>query len=140
MAKKEKPKATNPTIRQKKLAKEIAENGGKPIGESMRKVGYSKAYSESPDKLMKTKTWNDLMEQYLPDSLLTEKHQALLNKTDKDDQPETNAVRAGLDMAYKLKGKYSAEKIDHTIRNYRELSDEELLEIHNAKTNTSTEK
>src|SRR3990167_6640133 len=56
----------------------------------------------------------------LPDDLLAERHLELLNKREVIrlvggrgvviDQPETNAVKAGLDMAYKIKGSYAAEK------------------------------
>ena len=61
-----------------------------------------------------------------PDQLLAEKHLELLNKREKViierknddgsdvyevlDQPETQAVGKALDMAYKIKGSYQAEK------------------------------
>jgi len=107
-------------LRQKVLAKLLAENGGKiPLGKLMLQAGYAKAYSESPDKLKKTETWKDLMEKYLPDDLLSKKHQELLNKQEylaigKKGEREVvptgeidpNAVSKGLDMAYKLKGRY----------------------------------
>lgn len=48
----------------------------------------------------------------IPDDLLAEKHLALLNKMDNtyDDQIDVNAVSKGLDLAYKIKGNYAAEK------------------------------
>lgn len=56
----------------------------------------------------------------LPDELLEERHLELLNKREvfKEfngegrmiDQPETQAVSRGLDMAYKIKGAYAPEK------------------------------
>lgn len=66
----------------------------------------------------------------IPDQLLVEKHLELLNKKEKitknnmttgqidvidTGEIDAQAVKAGLDMAYKLKGKYEAEKIDHNI-------------------------
>ncbi len=45
----------------------------------------------------------------LPDYLLAEKHLALLNKMT-GDEIDVNAVKSGLDMAYKLKGSYAPEK------------------------------
>ncbi len=54
----------------------------------------------------------------IPDSLVIEKHIALLNKTEKkynsdgdliSEEIDTNAVKAGVDMSYKLKGAYSDE-------------------------------
>ena len=44
----------------------------------------------------------------------------------------------GIDMYYKKKGSYAEQKIAHTVRNYRDLPDEELEKIHNAKTNRET--
>ena len=48
----------------------------------------------------------------LPDELLKEKHLALLNKIDKDGEIDVVAVKAGLDMAYKIKSSYAPEKHD----------------------------
>ena len=45
----------------------------------------------------------------IPDSLLVKKHLQLLNSK-KDGQ----LVRAGLDMAYKIKGTYAPEKFEHS--------------------------
>lgn len=64
--------------------KKISENVGKgqdentAVGNAMRELGYSDSYSNTPNKLTKTKSWNVLMEQELPDSLLTAKHKELL--------------------------------------------------------------
>ncbi len=60
----------------------------------------------------------------IPDSLLVEKHLELLNvpkitKTtrkgdyiESEESTDVQAIKAGLDMAYKLKGVYAAEKKD----------------------------
>ncbi len=63
----------------------------------------------------------------IPDKLLIEKHKALLNKEEvitknnmttgeveiiPTGQIDTQAVKAGLDMAYKIKGTYANVKID----------------------------
>lgn len=51
-----------------------------------------------------------------PDGILAERHKALLYKNELDregndtGQPDTQAVAKALDMAYKLKGSYAAEK------------------------------
>ena len=65
------------------------------------------------------------MKTFLPDELLAERHKELLNKREviKEysheqgeyvqkviDQPETQAVSKGLEMAYRLKSKFPAEK------------------------------
>ena len=114
MAIKEKPKATT-NIRQKKLAKVILENRGEGLGTAMQKAGYSKAYSKNPKQLMTTKSFQEWVNHYLPDELITEKHNALLNKKDPLGDIDTNAVKAGVDMAYKIKGQYAPEKQEHLI-------------------------
>lgn len=107
------------TYRRKALRKELLENGGKSVSGAMRKVGYSKAYSKNPQLLTKTKSWQELMEQYIPEKLLAVKHSELLNKKefvvigrgkDREAFPtgeiDADAVARGLDMGYKLRGKY----------------------------------
>jgi len=107
------------TLRQKKAFKEVAENGGN-LGKAMRKAGYAEVTSKSPVKLTDSLGWQELMEKYLPDNLLAEKHLKLLNKTEKiikgtkildTGEPETQAVSKGLEMAYKLKDKFQPTKI-----------------------------
>lgn len=67
-------------LRQKRLAKLLVEDGGKtPIGKLMIKAGYAKQYAEQPQKLKRTASWAELMEKHLPDSLLTAKHEELIN-------------------------------------------------------------
>lgn len=58
-----------------------------------------------------------LVDNVIPDSLLRRKHMQLLNKTEKKvvqgeviTDIDTQAVSKALDMAYKLKGSYAAEK------------------------------
>ncbi len=74
-----------PQPRHKLLFKKISENLGKgdnegvAIGKAMRELGFSQSYSESPQQLLKTKSWITLMNEHLPDSLLAEKHRVLLD-------------------------------------------------------------
>lgn len=96
----------------------------------MRKVGYSAQTAKDPSKLTKSKGWKELMEEFLPDSLLAEKHKELLTvpikiktKTRKMgdaiveetiEAVDAFAISKGLDMAYKLKGAYEPEKKEHS--------------------------
>lgn len=48
--------------------------------------------------------------EYIPDELLAQKHLALLNKTDEKGEIDVVAVKAGLDMGYKVKGSYAPDK------------------------------
>lgn len=108
------------TIRQKKLVRKISENLGKPLGEAMREVGYSEEYANNPQQLTRTKGWQELSEQLLPDKpLLQRLKQVINNKND-------NVAIKGLDTAFKVKGRYAPEK--HIIEDpYATMTDEELL-------------
>jgi hypothetical protein len=113
------------TAKQKLVAQKVAK--GSSVSAAMREVGYSPATASHPSKVTRSKGFKVLMEKYLPDSLLMEKHQELLMVPRKlrtyikgDLQMETEevdsqAVGKGLDMAYKLKGAYAAEKHEITI-------------------------
>lgn len=112
------------SVKQAIVLKKMVENGGKSgrrggISEAARKAGYSEAYIKS-GKLQKTKSWNNLIEDALPDQLLTNVHKELLEHED------WRARAVGLDKAYKIKRKY-----DNTLvlkNDITKLSDEELDE------------
>lgn len=104
-----------------------------------------KKLSEEYFKEVKARTYKEILAELLPDTLLAEKHLELLTvpkktrtyvKGDLSEEIvelDTNAVKAGLDMAYKLKGEYSPEKIVHSgeikqvhsedIKNKKEILD-----------------
>lgn len=103
----------------------------------MRKAGYNPASAKNPKTLTGSRAWEELMEEYLPDNLLAEKHCALLNKTEviarnnndtgkieiKDtNQIDAGAVKAGLDMAYKLKKKYPKDSMEIDVAGLTELT------------------
>lgn len=99
------------TIRQKKLAKKLIENGGKSVSATMLEVGYTEGYAHNPQKITQKKSWAELMEQYLPDDLIAERHHALLEKKDKDGQPHTD-VKGAIAMAHDLKGYVKPKKVE----------------------------
>lgn len=163
----------------KDTARIMAETG-KEIGPAMKEAGFSDAYAKNPHKIVATKTWQELMEEYLPDDALAEAHQGLLHATridhmvfplgpDTDEgdpsegppagpevpeafkertkmtdreieellasvnctvrkivhgetarhvyfwSPDNKARKEGIDLAYKLKARYAAVKVDHTF-------------------------
>lgn len=129
-----------PTLNQKKVFDKVLEqvvNGGKiSVSKAIRDAGLSAALSRNSHKVTNSKGWKELMDEFLPDSLLAERHQELLNKRElvktynKEDgsttveetqYPDTQAVKAGLDMAYKLKGSYEAEKHDVNLLSLKDL-------------------
>ena len=138
-----KRKNVKPTIKQKLAFAKLAENGGN-ISKTMKEVGYSAQTAKTPGKLTKSIGWQQLMEKYLPDKMLAEKHRALLNKQEvivknnnttkeidviKTGEIDPYSVKNGLDLAYKLKGRFAPEQIELTKRKYQGLSNRELAEV-----------
>ena len=73
-----------PTLKQKKVLKEITENHGSVSG-AMRKVGYSQNTAKKPTNLTESKGWKELLEQNgLDDDSLTKTHVQLLRSTTLD--------------------------------------------------------
>ena len=110
-------------LRHKLVFKEALKNGGN-ISKAMKKHNYSPATINNPKNVTETDSWKELMDKYLPDELLVEKHRELLNKKEvitknnmtsggidviPTGEIDVTAVAKGLDMAHKLKGKYQAE-------------------------------
>lgn len=71
----------------------------KPMGQILKEAGYSDSVSKHPDRVTKTNGWQQLMEKFLPDQRLLQVHSELL------ENPDWRARDAGLDKAYKIKGK-----------------------------------
>lgn len=112
-------------MKQKKAFKEVLK--GSTITKAMSKAGYADTTASTTGKLTNTKGWQELMDQHMPDSVLAKRHRELLNKNERQEAleelpdgtrrktyievPDTQAVKAALDMAYKLKGRYSDEPL-----------------------------
>jgi hypothetical protein len=106
-------------MKQKLVIPKLVANGGN-LRKAMTEVGYSPNTAHTPSKLTKSKGWLELMEKYLPDKHLSERHREFLDAprlirsykkgdlVSETEETDPSAVRA-LDMAYKLKGRYSAE-------------------------------
>lgn len=86
--------------RQLSVLKEMVEGGGKTVSKAGRKQGYSDGYLRS-GKLTKTKAWNELLEEQIPDVALVKVHKGLLGHKD------WRARDAGLDKGYKIKKRYT---------------------------------
>jgi hypothetical protein len=126
------PKARKgkPSPRMRRVASKILVNIGSgkgvpeaSLGKAMREEGYSDTYSKNPGQLQETQGWQELMDHYMPNSLVGHRHRQVLDKKEillrnnnetgeieqiNTGQPHSD-VKSGLDMAYKLKGFYAAE-------------------------------
>lgn len=104
-----------PTERQKRVAQILMENSGKSVSQAMKEAGYKG--TRNPQQLTRSKGWQELMEQYLPDHLLAQTHHEGLkatrpfsSHTEPDKEVPDYAVREKyLDLAYKVKRKVTDE-------------------------------
>ena len=96
------------TVKQKKAAKRMVENGG-VASTAMLDVGYSPATAKTPSKLTSSSGFQEIWEELIPKELVIRTHKRIILKVDKDGQPHGDAVK-GVDMAYKVDGAYAPEK------------------------------
>ena len=66
------------TSKQQVVARDLLENTGKPVSKAMLDAGYAPTSAKNPQQLTKSKSWQKLMQEYLPDEKLIEKHKKLL--------------------------------------------------------------
>lgn len=99
-------------------------NGTKSALNNYNTGSENVAASIASENLRKPKIQNAIksIAESIPDSLLIKKHLELLNATttikqgeEYEEKIDAQAVKAGLDMAYKLKGNYAAEKSNVVI-------------------------
>ncbi len=70
---------TSGTSKQRKTMKILVENGGS-VSDAMRKAGYSEAMIKTPSKLTKSKNWQELLEEALPNDFVMDQHKKLFNQ------------------------------------------------------------
>lgn len=106
------------TIKQKLVASKILENTGKSVSQAMKEVGYKKGSYTNPQQLTRSKGWLELMDQYVPEKLLLQRHRQLLNKRVtywigqgndrklvRSKEIDSAAVARGVELGYKMRGK-----------------------------------
>lgn len=124
-------------MKQKKAFDKVVENGGN-ISRAMIDAGYSENTAKTPQKLTESTGWQELMETYLPDKELAQKHKQFLNS-----EKEEIGIKA-LDLGYKLKGSYAPDKSMNINLNVKTIdpTDPEVLKameiIQNKMENEST--
>ena len=119
--------------------KNIVENGGN-VSRAMLDAGYSPATAKTPQKLTESKSWEQLLEEYLPDDVLTQKIQEGIDASreiiigdNKLDVPEYAIRHKYVETALKLKNKFPDVGIKHKGDKNNplqfELSDDQLKRI-----------
>lgn len=134
------------TIKQEKAIANVLENNGN-VSRAMIDAGYSPATAKNPSMLTTSKTWEKLMKKHLPDKHLGKRHREFLDaprivRTFKKGDLETeitetdpSAVKA-LDMAYKLKRRYSEAGEGNTFNTVMFMVPPEILNKHGIPSNT----
>jgi hypothetical protein len=126
------------TLRQRKTATILLENAGKmSVSMAMKKAGYPASTAKNPQQLTKSKSWDILMEEYLPAEELAQLHKEQLKATkiqfhdhSKIELPDNDARLRALDYGYKIRGMYPKDQIEVSfIARYKNLTDGELKEI-----------
>ena len=129
------------TMKQKKAVQNVMENHGN-VSKAMRDAGYSNETAKNPRNLTKSKSWEELLEEYFPDDKLARVGDEGLDATRtisatvlvKSDNPNVKTKQANArdvdfidvpdyqtrhkyyDTALKLKQKYPPEKKDVYIK------------------------
>ena len=120
--------AIKPKIAMREIAK------GSTIKAAMLKAGYSPASARNSQVLKRTKTWQELMDKFLPDTLLQKVHKQGLHatqfiprgigkgETELVEVPDHSVRHKYLATAYKIKGKDttgedSSDRIGHVSIN-----------------------
>lgn len=128
------------TKKEKDFAKEYARtgNGVQSALKTYDTESYKTASTIADANLAKPRVQNEIksIADRIPDELLEEKHIALLKKKDENGQIDVQAVKAGLDMGYKLKGHYAPEKKHIEVENAASDYVKELADRINAIENT----
>lgn len=116
----------------RKIFELYKEQGFRSLAKAIRRTGvYSESLAKRPGVLTNTKSWQLLMQEYLPEETLALRHAELLDKRQTevvedlvynkegklvkkvgrlvDMGPETNAVSKGLELAYRLRGSFSKD-------------------------------
>lgn len=121
---------SQPKPRIKKVFVEKLENVGKPLGQIMRENGYAENTANNPDHVTKSKSWEMLMDEYIPESLIAETHKEAFSamrvisavNTNKQangatadfiDVPDWQTRMKATELGYKIRGKLT-EKTDIT--------------------------
>ena len=95
------------TERQKQAIDNMVENGG-IASKAMIDAGYSENTAKTPSKLTESKAFREIFESAISDNDLAKRHKQFLNESE-----DSIGIKA-LDLAYKLKGSYAADKTDIT--------------------------
>jgi hypothetical protein len=119
------------------------DQGFRSLAKAIRRTGmYSEGTAKRVNVITKSKSWQLIMQEYMPEEYLAHRHSELLDKRDTetvydevigddgkpikvarlvDKGPETNAVSKGLELAYRIRGSFKEDKTPATPANVYNL-------------------
>jgi len=122
----------------KKVFTEKLENVGKPLGKIMRENGYSNNTADNPKRVTESKSWEILLDEYIPESLVLETHKEAFkankvisartmgnaneNTDDFIDVPDWQTRTKAVELGYRVRGKFQ-DKSEVTIKSLKGLID-----------------
>jgi|SRR5215213_11399349 len=86
------------TERQRKAADKFVENRGKSVSAAMREAGYSHKTAKDPKNLTESKSWQALLDHFLPEDMLLEALQDDI-KSKPDERKQEH------ELAFKVRGR-----------------------------------
>jgi hypothetical protein len=110
----------------RQIFKHYEENGFRNLSKAIRKTrAFSESTAQHVSTITKSKSWQALMDEKMPEEHLATRHKELLDKRDTktevdefgvettvDQGPNVVAVKAGLEMAYRLRGSYKEKEAE----------------------------
>lgn len=121
-----------PKARIKKVFEKTFENLGKPIGQIMREEGYSDNVANNPKNVTESKSWEMLLDEYIPESLVLKTHKEAFEANrvvsartmgnadertdDFIDVPDWQTRTKAVELGYKVRGKL-INKFEGTVKN-----------------------
>lgn len=93
------------------------------VKRAMREAGYSPVtVNKGSNSIIKSKSWEKLIEYYFPTVMLFEKEHELLN------HPDWRATNSSLDRIHKLKGNF-INKVEHSLKPGEDLKEKTDIEL-----------
>ncbi len=119
----------------KRVAAKVKQKDGKgrkiSISKEIRESGlYSETVIRNPKKVTQSKGWKELLEEFLPDSLLSQKHKELLTATRLDHMVFSTGVRLNSEKEALYKTlEAEAIKAGKEYKHVEILSDEDIKDL-----------
>lgn len=94
-----------PKPRIKKVFEKVMENNGFNVGKAMREEGYSPKSAKNPLQVTQSKSWEALLDEYLPESLIVKTHKEAFNAKRDGNKPDWQIRMKASELGYKVRGK-----------------------------------